>query len=62
MTEKNFPAVPSSAEPQTRMFLSFVRSKLVSLLGTGEDRAVTFRDLTDLGLVDVQTAKKQMKK
>lgn len=61
-SEKNFPAVPTKAEPQTRIFLAFVRSKLIGLLGDGENRAVTWKDLTDLGLVDVKTAKKQMEK
>ena len=60
--EKSFPAVPTKAEPQTRIFLSFVRSKLIGLLGNGENRAVTWKDLTDLGLVDMKTAKKQMEK
>lgn len=62
MSEKNFPAVPSRAEPQMRTFLLFVREKFLRLLGTGMGRAVTFKDLTDLGLIDRKTAEEQARK
>lgn len=59
---KNVPAVPANAEPQTRTFLAFVRESLLSLCGKGSGRAVTFRDLTDLGLIDQKTAEEQARK
>lgn len=62
MSEKNFPAVPASAEPQARVFLSFVRRVLLGLAGGSMERAVTFKDLTDLGLIDQKTAEKQARK
>lgn len=59
---KNVPAVPANAEPQTRNFLAFVRESLLRLCGKSSARAVTFRDLTDLGLIDQKTAEEQARK
>lgn len=59
---KNIPAVPANAEPQTRNFLAFVRESLLRLCGKGAERAVTFRDLTDLGLIDQKTAEEQARR
>lgn len=59
---KTVPAVPASAEPQARNFLTFVRNTLLMLCGNSMDRAVTLRDLADLGLIDQKTAEKQARK
>lgn len=53
---KNVPAVPANAEPQTRNFLAFVRESLLRLRGSGTDRAVTLKDLVELGLIDQKKA------
>lgn len=52
MNDKNFPALPASVEPQTRKFLFFVKDKISQLLGKRMNRAVTFEDLVELGIID----------
>ena len=59
MSDKNIPSLPTTADPKTRKFLSFVRSKMIRMFGSGNDRVVTFEDLVDLGLIDKKSAEMQ---
>lgn len=62
MYDKTVPAVPARVDSQTRIFLMFVRNTLLRLCGTGQEKAVTLRDLVELGIIDEKTAERQSQK
>ena len=59
--DRLFPSVPSSVTPQERIFLNYIRDRIMRLLGRSLDRAVTYRDLVDFGLVDQSVIEKRLK-